>query len=143
MNNNSGICLTAADKKLLQAAQDVRTNAYARYSKMQVGAAVLSKSGKIYPGVNVESGSYGLTVCAERVAVFNAVTAGDRELIAVAVASPDHRIWYPCGACRQVLAEFSPEMTVLAISQTGRIVKTDIGTLLPDRFALDPEEQKS
>jgi len=141
MDNNPEIKLTAAERKLLQAAQDVRLNAYARYSDMQVGAAVLSKSGKIYPGVNVESGSYGLTVCAERVAVFNAVTAGDRELIAVAVASPDKRIWYPCGACRQVLGEFSPEMTVLAISQTGKVIRTDIKTLLPDRFALDPDDQ--
>jgi cytidine deaminase len=141
MDNNPKIQLTAAERKLLRAAQDIRLNAYARYSGKQVGAAVLSKSGEIYPGVNVESGSYGLTVCAERVAVFNAVTAGDRELIAVAVASPDNRIWYPCGACRQVLAEFSPEMTVLAISQTGMIVKTDIKTLLPDRFAFDPDDQ--
>ena len=135
--------LTAEEKRLIQTAQEVRTNAYARFSKMQVGAAVLSKSGKIYPGVNVESGSYGLTVCAERVAVFNAVTAGDRELVAVAVASPDDRIWYPCGACRQVLAEFSPAMIVLAVDQTGRVVKTDMKILLPNRFTLDPTDDKS
>ena len=133
--------LTPEEKELVEAAQKIRTRAYARYSKMQVGAAVLSRSGKIYPGVNVESGSYGLTVCAERVAVFNAVTAGDRELMAVAIASPDDRIWYPCGACRQVLAEFSPEMVVLAIDGRGRVARTNIKTLLPDRFMLDlPEE---
>lgn len=143
MGKKSEINLTADEQRLLQAAQDVRTNAYARYSRMQVGAAVLSKSGKIYPGVNVESGSYGLTVCAERVAVFNAVTAGDRELIAVAVASPDDRIWYPCGACRQVLAEFSPEMVVLAANQRGQVVKTEMKTLLPHRFAFNPTDDKS
>jgi len=133
--------LTPDEERLLEVAQEVRSRAYARYSGRQVGAAVLSRSGKIYPGVNVESGSYGLTVCAERVAVFNAVTAGDKELVAVAVASPDDRIWYPCGACRQVLAEFSPEMVVLGIDQKGRVVRSNIETLLPDRFAFDPSEE--
>ena len=133
--------LSPDEERLLDVAQEVRSRAYARYSGRQVGAAVLSRSGKIYPGVNVESGSYGLTVCAERVAVFNAVTAGDRELIAVAVASPENRIWYPCGACRQVLAEFSPKMVVLGIDQQGRIVRSNIQTLLPNRFAFDPDEE--
>ena len=130
--------LTPDEKRLVEAAQKVRKRAYARYSGKQVGAAVLSRSGKVYQGVNVESGSYGLTVCAERVAVFHAVTSGERELIAVAVASPDDRIWYPCGACRQVLAEFSPDMTVLCIDQKGRLARTSMKTLLPDRFFLDP-----
>ena len=105
--------LTEEEKQLVEAAQKIRKRAWARYSGMQVGAAVLTGGGKIYPGVNVESGSYGLTVCAERVAVFNAVTAGDKDLVAVAVASPDERIWYPCGACRQVLAEFGTELRVV------------------------------
>jgi len=134
--------LTEDEQRLVEAAQKVRKRAYARYSGKQVGAAVLSRKGNIYPGVNVESGSYGLTVCAERVAVFNAVTSGDKELVAVAIASPDDRIWYPCGACRQVLAEFSPEMVVIAVDQKDRVVKTDIKTLLPDRFMLDiPDKQ--
>ncbi len=129
--------LTEDEKQLVATAQKIRKRAWARYSGMQVGAAVLTGGGKIYPGVNVESGSYGLTVCAERVAVFNAVTAGDKDLVAVAVASPDERIWYPCGACRQVLADFSPNMVVIGIDTTGRMIKTDMRTLLPDRFVLD------
>jgi len=142
MKNEKTSDLTPDEQRLIEAAQKVRKKAYARYSGKQVGAAVLTSKGKIYPGVNVESGSYGLTVCAERIAVFNAVTAGERELVAVAVASPDDRIWYPCGACRQVLSEFSPQMVVLAVDQQGRVVRSDMKTLLPQRFALDPEEKK-
>jgi cytidine deaminase len=138
MKNMAPNELSAEEQRLIQAAREIRVNAYARFSQHQVGAAVLSQSGRVFPGVNVESGSYGLTVCAERVAVFNAVTAGERDLIAVAVASPDERIWYPCGACRQVLSEFSPKMIVLAISRTGEVVKTDMQTLLPHRFAFHP-----
>lgn len=132
--------LTPEEQKLVEAAQKVRTRAYARYSGRQVGAAVQTRTGKIFTGVNVESGSYSLTVCAERVAVFNAVTHGERELVAVAVASPDDRIWYPCGACRQVLADFSPTMTVFGVTRHGRVIKTDMRTLLPDRFILDPPD---
>ena len=98
---------------LVQAAIDARRHAYAPYSQFAVGAALLAVTGEIVSGVNVENASYGMTICAERSAVFAAVSRGQREFTAIAVATPGGHS--PCGACRQVLAEFSPDLLVLLV----------------------------
>lgn len=98
---------------LLEAARAAREQAYAPYSRFRVGAALLTADGTIVPGCNVENVSYGLTVCAERVAVSNAVAQGHREFVAVAIAAGTPTATPPCGMCRQVLFEFSPELTIV------------------------------
>jgi len=92
--------------ELVKIAQETRKNAYAPYSKFKVGAALLTKSGRIYTGVNVENASFGATNCAERTAVFKAVSEGEDEIYAIAVASDSEEFIHPCGICRQVLSEF-------------------------------------
>ena len=125
---------------LVSAAKSAMENAYAPYSNFKVGAAVLGKSGKVYTGCNVENASYGLSVCAERTAVFNAVCAGEREITAVAIAVPGEPA-FPCGACRQVLAEFAPSdggMNVYLVSDQG-VEEYTLAELLPHSFRLQPE----
>ena len=104
--------------RLITAAQAARRNAYAPYSHFTVGAALLAQDGTIYTGCNVENASYGLSICAERNAVFHAVASGTRDFLAVAVATENGVT--PCGACRQVLAEFNPQMTVLLVDAAGQ-----------------------
>ena len=119
----------------LQACQ----RAYAPYSRFHVGAAILEKGGVIHSGVNVENASYGLTNCAERTAVFNAISAGNSRFEAVAVASPGGVA--PCGACRQVLHEFAPNIKVLLIdtSQQTEVTELSLEALLPDPFSAKNE----
>ena len=121
---------------LLAAANAVRERAYAPYSKYRVGAAILTSSGRVFAGCNVENVSYGATVCAERNAVFQMVAAGERELAAVAVVTQGPTPGTPCGVCRQVLAEFTRDVPV-AIAAAGekepRSVLTLAG-LLPAAF---------
>lgn len=120
---------------LVEKAREALKNAYAPYSKFRVGAAVLTKSGKIYTGVNVENASYGLTVCAERVAVFKAVSEGDRDIEAVAVVVEDKEPVAPCGACRQVIAEFNPDATIVMATADGkRKVVVSLKELFPSPF---------
>ena len=121
--------------KLLQRAQQVRERAYAPYSKYHVGAALLSTSGKIYTGCNVENASYGLTVCAERNAIFKAVSEGEREFVALAVVTANGGS--PCGACRQVIFEFmNPDAPVaLGDAMLEHIQHFTVGELLPDGFS--------
>jgi cytidine deaminase len=119
---------------LVRAARAVRRNAHAPYSGFRVGAAVLA-GGAVHAGANVENASYGLTVCAERVAVGTAVAAGARRLEAVAVASGTEEPTPPCGACLQTLAEFGgPDLPVVLAGARGRIVETTLGELLPRAF---------
>lgn len=129
---------------LLEAARSVIANAYAPYSNFRVAAAVRAGSGRVYVGVNVENSSYGLTVCAERVAVFNAITNGEREVREVLVAVESGEPVPPCGACLQVISEFStPDTTIYMVSlSTGKAVKARLGDLLPRAFKfrrLNPE----
>jgi len=123
-------------RKLIATALAVRRNAYAPYSKFRVGAALLTKSGKVYTGVNVENASYGLTNCAERVAVGKAASEGHRRFQAIAVAGPS-TVLSPCGACRQVLSEFG-EMVVICVDSrnTKRIRINLLSELLPHSFKL-------
>lgn len=121
------------DDELLSVARAARGNAYAPYSQFSVGAALLCDDGTVVRGCNVESGSYGLTICAERNAVFAAVANGRRSFVAIAVAGPPEARTSPCGACRQVLAEFGPTMRVLYTVPDG-VEHTTARALLPDGF---------
>lgn len=118
---------------LVQTALTARRWAYVPYSRYPVGAAVQTASGRIYDGVNVESAAYPTSICAERVAVFKAVSEGERQLEAVAVVTENGGM--PCGACRQVLSEFGPEALVLIANDQGQILQTStIKELLPGAF---------
>lgn len=119
-------------EELIDLAKQVRKRAYAPYSHYKVGAALLGKSGKIYTGCNVENASYGHTVCAERSAVVKAVSEGEREFEAVAVVTKNGGS--PCGACRQVLSEFSPELIIYIADKNGEYRTTTLKQLLPDSF---------
>lgn len=119
---------------LKTAAQSASERAYAPYSKFPVGAAVLSESGEIFAGCNVENASYGLTICAERNAVFAAVAAGHRRLLACAIYVPGRDVAAPCGACRQVLREFGTTMDVVSTSGAGRELRAQLDILLPHSF---------
>ena len=121
-------------RRLVAAARAARRRAYAPYSRFQVGAAVLCR-GQVHAGCNVENASYGLTVCAERVAVGTMVAAGGRRLEAVAVASGTSPPTPPCGACLQTLAELGrPSLPVLLAGPRGEPVQTTLGELLPRSF---------
>lgn len=117
---------------LIEQAKRAREGAYAPYSHFAVGAALLTRSGRVFTGANVENASYGLTVCAERVAVFNAVTAGEREFAAIAIASSNGAS--PCGACRQVLAEFGLDMLVISVDMNDCVRQWRLEELLPASF---------
>jgi cytidine deaminase len=124
------------ERRLIAEARQARRKAYARYSKYRVGAALLAASGRIYRGCNVENASYGLTVCAERVAFLNAVAAGERRFVALAVVTDGAAT--PCGACRQVMAEFAPKLKVLVADakKRGSARTFLLDELLPSRFSL-------
>ena len=118
---------------ILSAAAEARKHGYAPYSGYLVGAALLSKSGEIFTGCNVENASYGLSNCAERTAVFKAVSEGVTTFDAIAIALPNAAS--PCGACRQVLNEFNPDLPVYIGSEKGVLVRqTTIARLLPEAF---------
>jgi cytidine deaminase len=115
-------------------AEKARATAYAPYSKFSVGAALLTRGGRIVHGCNVENASFGLSICAERNAVWKAVSEGERDFVAVAVtAGPDGGA-SPCGACRQVLQEFAPKIAVYWRDGGGQIAKSTIGELLSKPF---------
>jgi cytidine deaminase len=123
-------------RKLLASAKAAQRNAYAPYSKFRVGAALLTKSGKVYTGVNVENASYGLTICAERVAITKAVSEGHRKFQAIAVVAPSKAL-SPCGACRQVLAEFGEMVVICADARNPRRFRLHLlSELLPHAFKL-------
>jgi cytidine deaminase len=124
----------AAARALLDRAREARRNAYAPYSNFPVGAALLAADGRIFTGVNVENASYGLGNCAERVAVGKAVSEGARQFTAVAVIGPEDDVeCSPCGACRQVLFEFGPDM-VLVMPHGDGVRTYAVRELLPGAF---------
>lgn len=126
-------------QELVRAAKRAREQAVAPYSKFKVGAALLTESGEIITGANVESASYGLTCCAERVALFQALTNGKRKFIAVAVVARTAGGPKPCGACRQLLAEYAPKAKVfIADSRALNAIKVfSVQKLLPVAFRLE------
>ena len=121
-------------RRLEKAARNAARSAYAPYSKFRVGAAVLTGSGKIFAGANVENASYGLCNCAERTAIFAAVAAGERKVRAVVVYTPTRIPTAPCGACRQVINEFGPEATVISCCDQKSRLETTLNRLLPEAF---------
>ena len=120
-------------QKLIETALIARQWAYAPYSNYKVGAAVLTASGRIYDGVNVESAAYPTSMCAERVAIFKAVSEGERQFVAIAVATKNGGA--PCGGCRQVIAEFGLDTLVIIADGKGKVVQeAPVGDLLPGAF---------
>ena len=116
---------------LLQAARNARAGAYAPYSKFPVGAALVAQSGKVFAGCNVENLSFGLTMCAERVCVGSAIAAGEGKLEAIAIVAACREPIVPCGACRQVLAEFNPNLVIYSATPDGPISEFRLQDLLP------------
>lgn len=123
--------------KLISLAQEVRKNAYAPYSNYAVGSALLTDSGAFYEGANVENAAYSTSICAERSAIFNAVSNGERKIVALAVVT--HNAGSPCGACRQVLSEFGEDVLVLTVNEKGEVIlETSLRDFLPHSFG--PED---
>ena len=130
--------------ELVRAACDAQARAYAPYSKFRVGAALRTQNGNIYTGANIENASYSVTICAERVALGTAVAAGERQFTALAIASAGGHA--PCGACRQALAEFCPDLRILLVDTTEsaskrpatepQVTETSLADLLPAQFKL-------
>jgi len=125
---------------LLEKAKEASKNAYSKYSNFAVGACILAKSGKTYIGCNVENASYGLTICAERNAIANAIANGEKSILAIAIYSPNMQDCKPCGACRQVIFEFQKDNEIEIVTQTSNEncgYKTyKINELLPEGFTL-------
>jgi cytidine deaminase len=124
----------AALRRLEKTARTAASKAYAPYSKFPVGAAIIAGSGKVYSGCNVENASFGLCNCAERTAIFTAITAGESEVKAVAVYTPTPLPTAPCGACRQVIHEFGPEALVISVCDSKNKIETRLTALLPGAF---------
>lgn len=121
---------------LIGKAKNVMANAYSPYSNVKVGAALLAESGNVFTGCNVENASYGLTICAERVAIGCAVSSGEREFNTLVIVNSTGRIFTPCGACCQVLAQFAPELNLILVNSKGDIRRTDLKTIFPESFSL-------
>jgi cytidine deaminase len=121
-------------EELMEVAKEAKKMAYVPYSKFKVGAALLTKNGKVFTGCNVEIASYGATNCAERTAIFKAVSEGEREFKAIAISGSGEAT-YPCGICRQVIAEFGKDINIIIDSKDGIII-TNISELLPHSFSV-------
>ncbi len=121
-------------KRLASAARAASLRSYSPYSRFPVGAAVLTAGGTVVSGCNVENASYGLTICAERNAVFQAISLGETILLAVAIFTPTPTPTAPCGACRQVLNEFGPDLLVLCLCDGPDTIQTPLSQLLPHAF---------
>ena len=119
---------------LITAAKQARENAHAPYSNFRVGAALRAKSGRIFTGCNVENATLGLTCCAERVAIFKAVSEGERGFEAIAVVADTDTLTPPCGACRQIIWEFCGDVPVILTNLKGKLIKERSGNLLPRPF---------
>jgi cytidine deaminase len=120
--------------QLVTAALAARDLAYVPYSHFAVGAAVLTTSGRIFPGANIENAAYPMTCCAERVALFSAYAAGERTIAAIAVVTPTEEVASPCGACRQVMSELAGDVPLLLLNTEGKQLLTSVGALLPHSF---------
>ena len=125
---------------LVQEATEARENAAAPFSKFKVGAALRTAAGKVYRGCNVENSTYGLTVCAERVALLSAIAAGDRKFTAIAVVTQSDEPSTPCGPCRQLMWEYCGDIDVTLANLDGKRVEYKLSTLFPHPFNFLPEE---
>ena len=131
------------DKTLMQLAESVRKTAYAPYSNFKVGCALLTKSGKVYTGINIENASFSPTNCAERTAFFKAISEGEREFEAIAICGGRNEsadeICAPCGVCRQVMAEFCKGDFIVILGNENKMQRHTLSSLLPLSFGLDKE----
>ena len=123
-----------SEKELVEAATAVRENAYAPFSEFKVGSALETDDGQIIVGSNVESASYGLTVCAERVAVWNAISQGKRKIVKIAVVADTETLTPPCGVCRQIIWEFGGDIPVILANLKGKTETVQMKDLLPRAF---------
>jgi len=122
-------------KRLIKEAEKARKRAYTPYSNFKVGAAILTTDGKIFTGCNIENASFGLTVCAERVAILKAISEGSTEFEAIAIIGNTNQPCSPCGACRQVVSEFGENIQIIMSNLKGDIKIKKIGELLPEAFS--------
>lgn len=126
-------------EKLMEFAKEGREKAYVPYSKFKVGAALLTADGKVYKGCNIENSGYSMTNCAERTAMFKAISEGERDFAAIAIVADTEGPCSPCGACRQVISEFcAPNMPVYLTNMKGDVQETTVNELLPGAFS--PED---
>ena len=121
-------------RELAKAARDIKRNAFSPFSKFKVGAAILTEDGTIFSGCNIENSSYGLTICAERVAIFNAVSSGASKFTAIAIVSDDPDFTPPCGACRQVLLELAGNIDFVMMDSKNQYKIMKLTSLLPFAF---------
>ena len=125
---------TFSNEELVLEAKQAREKAQAEFSNFKVGAALLTHSGKIYHGCNVESSSYGLTICAERVAIFNALSDGETSFKSIAIVADTEHACSPCGACRQILIDYAEDADVVLANMKNNRKETTVKALLPDYF---------
>jgi len=130
--------IAMTDRELANLALEAASTSHSPYSRFPVGAALRTAKG-VFQGTNVENKSYGLTVCAERVAVFKAVSTGERRFLTLAVASPTGEFLMPCGACLQVLSEFCENLTIILVQNEGKVRRTSLRKLYPMPFRLKNE----
>jgi cytidine deaminase len=130
--------MTEPDTKILQEmaerAKAISAKAYCPYSKFRVGAVVLTEDGQMFEGCNVENASYGLTICAERNAVFQMIARAKQKIVAVVIYTPTPKPSAPCGACRQVINEFGPDALIMSVCDGPDVLKKKLSNLLPDAF---------
>lgn len=128
-----------SDSELLDLARKASENAYSPYSKLKVGAALLTEDDQVYLGCNVENSSFGLSICAERVAIFNAISKGKRSFKKIAIITSEGKGIMPCGACRQVLTEFNDKIEIITLDMDKKPLKFRLTDLLPYSFKLKSE----
>ncbi len=124
------------EKKLMVSAFKALKNSHSPHSKFKVGAALLTKKGSIYLGTNIEFDAYSLTVCAERSALFNAVSNGEKEFTSLAIATSSNDFKFPCGLCRQALVEFNPNLKMILYTKSKKVKKFVLKDIIPNYFKL-------
>lgn len=125
------------ERELIEISANAQKYSYSPYSKFRVGAALLCSDGAVFTGCNIENSTFGATNCAERTAVFKAISEGHSDFKAIAITSSSGDLTYPCGICRQVLSEFSPEIKIILTDADKKIITYTLDELLPHSFKLD------
>lgn len=131
------------NKKLVELAMEAMKNAYVPYSKFRVGAALLTEEGKVFTGCNIENATYGATNCAERTAIFKAVSEGYTKFKKIAIISDSNNLTYPCGICRQVILEFGKDIEVICANNNGEFKEYQLKDLLPYAFTNEDLEGRN